>query len=162
MNKFQRKNPEKRFWAYVDKQSNGCWLWTGYLTNGYGRFKIHGERIMAHRWIYEKEKGAIPEGYEIDHICRQRNCVNPEHLEIVTPRENMARSLNQGARALREDKCIHGHDYTVENTYYSPRGYRRCRACMRIKDRKRAGTLKRRLSHRLASRRYRINQEIRR
>jgi hypothetical protein len=62
-----------------------CWLWQRSRTqNGYGLFSVHGKRCLAHRWLYEQTIGPIPEGLEIDHLCRVRHCVNPDHLEAVT------------------------------------------------------------------------------
>lgn len=92
-------NPEKRFSAKVDKDSSpdGCWLWTGWVNqNGYGQFSINGgEKWAAHRYAYTKAHGEIPEGLTIDHVyargCRNRHCVNPDHLEAVTQSENNAR-----------------------------------------------------------------------
>lgn len=86
-----RKTPAERFWAKVDT-SSGCWLWTGKTDRGgYGRFKVLGRLVNAHRWAWESERGPIPEGMEIDHVCRTHGCVNPDHMEVVTPSINKAR-----------------------------------------------------------------------
>lgn len=89
--------PEERFWLYVE-ELDGHWLWMGYvLPNGYGRFWTGTAYTGAHRWAHEYFIGPIPEGFEIDHLCRVRNCVRPEHLEAVDHRTNVLR----GAVKLR-------------------------------------------------------------
>ncbi len=122
--------PEVRFWAKVDK-SGDCWLWTARLShNGYGRFVNQA----AHRTAYEMLVGPIPEGMQLDHLCRVRRCVNPSHLEPVTPRENLMRSENQVAKHAAKTHCPHGHPYSGRNLYISPRGHRVCRACSHAGD----------------------------
>jgi hypothetical protein len=120
-----------RFWAKVDKTSS-CWLWAGATErNGYGRFNVTKKnQIPAHRWTYEQVNGPVPEGLELDHLCRVRNCVNPDHLEAVTHRENMRRSMSITGIRARQTHCIRGHEFDEKNTYIIPndRG-RACRAC---------------------------------
>jgi hypothetical protein len=105
-----------------------CWLWNRYLTKGYGHASVPGRRThqLAHRAVWELLVGPIPDGLELDHLCRVRSCVNPDHLEPVTPLENTRR-----APRSRITHCIHGHQYTEANTYRSPRG-RICRTCQRV------------------------------
>lgn len=125
------KTAAERFWAKVDLDGpNGCWLWTAKKTPGkhagYGVFAITAHvQPMAHRYAYELLVGPVPEGLVLDHLCRVRNCVNPVHLEPVTQRENIMRQLNTGT----ETHCPHGHEFTPENTYVAPKGYRQCREC---------------------------------
>ena len=86
---------EERFWRKVNK-TDRCWLWTGALTGkGYGSFgqTPPGGSVLAHRFAYIREFGAIPDGLVIDHLCRERRCVNPAHLEAVTNRENVVRGV---------------------------------------------------------------------
>ena len=85
---------EDRFWFYVDERDfNGCWNWTGNRTKpgarGYGKFGVGQREIVAHRFAFELLVGPVPEGFEIDHICRNRHCVNPSHLRLVTRKQNM-------------------------------------------------------------------------
>lgn len=115
-----------RFWAKVEK-TDTCWIWTGALNNcGYGVLRSDSVMYCAHRFSYERNVGEIPDGLEIDHLCRNRACVNPEHMEVVTHAENMRRRVPAGT-------CVNGHDYTLENTIQRRDGSRRCRACERAK-----------------------------
>ncbi len=130
--------PIERFLEKVDKDGplpdgeptlGNCWLWTAAKSDdGYGWFRIKVERnvrntVLAHRWIYEKTKGHIAATTEIDHLCRVRNCVNPDHLEAVSHRANMLRGAN-AAKA----HCPRGHTYSEGNTYRWGT-HRRCRIC---------------------------------
>ena len=119
-----------RFWRNV--RADGCWLWRGATFKaGYGAFSVAGHVALAHRLSYECWVGPIPHGLEIDHLCRVRSCVNPLHLEAVTPRENMRRGAGHGSEA----HCPHGHAYDEANTYRN-RGKRYCRECARAASRK--------------------------
>ena len=122
-----------RFMSYVSPEPNsGCWLWTGAATAGYGAFWAAPKMVKAHRFSYELHCGAIPEGKTIDHLCRVRFCVNPQHLEAVTRGENVRRST---AWLYQRNKthCPSGHAYSPENTHR--RGRRRyCIACRRVRD----------------------------
>lgn len=117
-----------------------CHTWTAAIGNhGYGVFHPRkGESVLAHRWIYEQTFGPVPEGLVIDHLCRNRQCVNTAHLEPVTNEENLRRGAGYGLRNGMRKECIHGHEYTPENTYVDPtKGTVRCRACGRARDRAR-------------------------
>ena len=120
----------------------GCWNWTlAPNDGGYGLARLGGKperRIMAHRWSWEHHVGPIPDGLQIDHLCRNKICVNPAHLEPVTPRENNLRSTSMAAIHARKTHCIRGHEFTDENTYRrGDNNARQCRACRRLYDAKR-------------------------
>lgn len=116
------------FWDKIDQRPDGCWHWTGSINGaGYGRFGRgqYGSRI-AHRLTYLALVGPIPDGLTLDHLCRVRHCVNPDHLDPVTHAENMRRG--HWAEATH---CANGHPWDKPNMYRDREGKRRCRACKR-------------------------------
>lgn len=125
-----RASVEDRFWSSVDK-SGECWLYVGSTVDpdGYARFYAHGRRHMAHRFAYELVVAPIPEGLQVDHLCKVRNCVNPAHLEPVTPKENNLRSESPAAKNAAKTRCVNGHVFTPENTYVHRGQARTCRTC---------------------------------
>lgn len=131
----QHRPFDERFWEKVDLRSDDeCWPWMASVTaDGYGQFWITTERrsVNAHRVAYELTVGQIPDGLEIDHLCRVRCCVNPTHMEPVTRAENARR-----ARAAITH-CPAGHEYDETNTYVYPSGARGCRTCR--KERRASG-----------------------
>ncbi|WP_205670220.1 HNH endonuclease signature motif containing protein [Amycolatopsis sp. CFH S0078] len=125
-----------RFWPKVAKTEGGCWIWLAAKDQGgYGKFKAD-RLVQAHRFSYELAKGAIPEGLQLDHLCRVRACVNPEHLEPVTIRVNLLRGETTTARRASQTHCERGHEFTPANTYRKPNGCRNCRECRRDSDRR--------------------------
>lgn len=134
----QRRRPlQERFWEKVNK-TDTCWLWTGATHSaGYGVINMCGggekSRLgYAHRLSYEWLVGPIPSGLHIDHLCRVRNCVRPDHLEPVTMEENIRRGApNPRGLGHSSQACPKGHPYSGENLYRTPKGFRNCRACRR-------------------------------
>jgi len=109
----------------------GCWEWVGSQTSdGYGQWRAFGEHV-AHRAVYRLLRGAIPEGLTLDHLCRNTGCVNPDHLEPVTIRENLLRGEGACAKNARKTHCLRGHPFNTDNTYLRKGGGRRCRTCDR-------------------------------
>lgn len=123
---------EERFWAKVNKTAT-CWLWTASLNrNGYGRFSVTRRKsVGAHRFAYESTNGPISEDLVLDHLCRVRHCVRPDHLEPVTTTENIRRSKP----SIVLNICKRGHEFTPENTRVTKVGYRQCRTCSRMRNR---------------------------
>ena len=128
-----------RFWSKVRVVESGCWEWQHSSVSGYGQFRPagNGKLVLAHRWAYEKCIGPIPAGLELDHLCRNRSCVNPLHLEAVTRRTNLMRSPFTWPR-IHADKavCKRGHPLSGENLRLSHLGHRICKACRKIHRRK--------------------------
>lgn len=126
---------------FAVEPNTGCWLWTAGLdSHGYGQFGITNRRgghlSRSHRVIYEHFKGPIPDGLHLDHLCRQRCCVNPDHLEPVTNRENCLRGDTVPAAHAAKTHCKNGHAFTPGNTYRTPQGHRRCRECCLLNERR--------------------------
>lgn len=126
-----------RFWSKVDK-SGECWEWTSTtLPGGYGTFRVAPQsrpdlqqKAVAHRVAYQLEVGPIPNGLQLDHLCRNRSCVNPAHLEAVTQQENIRRG--EVGRNMSDKKCCpKGHAYSSDNTRINASGARVCRLCQR-------------------------------
>ena len=129
---------DKRFWSKVDKSAGGCWLWTGYTNPaGYGRIcrrengkdKCH----LAHRYAWTQLVGPIEDGMTLDHLCRVRACVNPEHLEVVTQKVNVRRGNAPTIVTWRTGTCKRGH--SMADAHDTKKG-KRCRRCQQIAAKK--------------------------
>ena len=118
------KETMERFWIYTEKTPT-CWNWKGYKLRGYSQFRVNGRNLQAHRFAYEVFKGKIPESLTIDHLCRNRMCVNPDHLEAVTVKVNELRGETIAAKNVKKTHCPKGHPYSGTNS----RGNRVCRIC---------------------------------
>jgi hypothetical protein len=128
--------PEQRLRAKCGANENGCWIWSR-AFNGAGypsTMWLNGKVVLAHRASYLIFKGPIPDGLEIDHLCRDKRCVNPEHLEAVTRQTNLLRGTGFAARHARQTHCKRGHEFTDANTYISARGERVCRTCRAARE----------------------------
>lgn len=128
-------SPEGNFWVKVQK-TDTCWLWTGALDKGYGKFWFKQKIMQAHRVSWFLANGSFP-SLPLDHLCRNRACVNPAHLEPVTNKVNVLRGVGFAAQNAKKSCCKYGHPFSAENTYsYPARNMRQCRTCNRIRDRK--------------------------
>ncbi len=134
-----KKNTEADFYRYVNENGpvpdnnpelGPCWIWMGVIdsSQGYGKFFINGKQIWAHKFSF----GKVPAGKQLDHLCRNRKCVNPTHLEPVTRKENILRGEGFSAINARKTHCVNGHPFDGVNSYTKMRGIslrRICRAC---------------------------------
>lgn len=118
-------------------KTNGCWLWNAATNSkGYGVSWDGSRTVYAHRYVYELLKSEIPEGLHIDHLCRVVNCVNPDHLEPVTCKENVRRG-DVSLRHLSKTHCPKGHPYSGNNLITEKNGWRKCRVCVNAGKRRR-------------------------
>ncbi len=127
---------EERFWQRVLPEPNsGCWLWTGSISpNGYAVFWYRNKKNWTgHRYAYTSFKGPVPTGLDLDHKCRVRRCVNPDHLEPVTRLENLIRGDTKIGRSKRPH-CPHGHEWNEKTTRINRDGSRHCRECFRLRE----------------------------
>jgi hypothetical protein len=126
------KNTIQSIMRKVDK-SDGCWEWTGWKNSrGYGRVRYNGKFKQAHRIIYELLNGELPRYLVLDHLCRNKGCVNPSHLEPVTNKENILRGFSVPAKNARKTHCKHGHELSASNIYVYPQG-RVCKVCVAVR-----------------------------
>lgn len=141
MNKsYLSRRAERSVWSRLPqivadyRLTNGertCWEWKRSLSTGYGQIHVvgQGKRVYAHRVVWEMLNGPVPEGKELDHLCRNRCCINPAHLEPVTHSLNVRRSFTPPAVNAKKTHCKRGHEFTPENVYSKPDGGRVCRRC---------------------------------
>jgi len=131
---------EDRFWIRVDKNGpvpelrpelGPCWIWRGSVTpsTGYGAFWWKNRLSTSHRFAYEREGATVPDGLNIDHLCRNRRCVNSSHLEAVTTQVNLLRGVGMSAQHAAQTHCFRGHPFDLLNTRFDNKGRRHCRAC---------------------------------
>lgn len=129
----------------VEIQSNGCWFWLGRKTPaGYGSASLRGRNVRVHRLSYETFVGAISQGMVIDHLCRNRACANPDHLDVVTQKENLIRSIPYRPKSLKKPyACKRGHVFSETGFYIGRNGnghrHRRCRVCLLARAKSRRG-----------------------
>lgn len=128
-----------RFHKGYNVAESGCWEWVKCKdVNGYGMIGV-GSRVnksfkvaRAHKWAYEMLVGLVPDGMELDHLCRNRHCVNPSHLEPVSHKENIRRGINLNRERFM---CVAGHPLSGDNLYLAPSGKRQCKECQRRRSR---------------------------
>jgi len=138
---YARRPVKERLLEKVVAGPNGCIVWVGAKDrSGYGRINVKERARLAHRISYQHLVGEIPDGLELDHLCRNPSCINPNHLEPVTRKVNTDRGLcaeTHRKRFAAQTHCKHGHEYTPENTYRAPKtGKRHCKTCARLASQK--------------------------
>ena len=137
---------EIRFTSKYKRTESGCWEWiAGCFADGYAGYSFEGKMVRAHRYSYECLVGPIPDGLVIHHSCRNIKCVNPDHLEAVTNRENLIRGEGPvliGKFHKSKIQCPKGHMYSPSNTHIAPNGQRVCRECNRLRVARKRAALK--------------------
>lgn len=130
---YERKDVKERFFnKYTVNPLTDCWEWNKPKKNGYGQFYHNGTMRRSHIFSYELYYGNVPEGMVLDHLCKNKACCNPDHLETVSQKTNVRRGRAGESckeRAFLQTHCKRGHKFTVDNTYVSKVGARHCRAC---------------------------------
>jgi len=128
-------SPDERFAERI-MPAESCEIWVGNMNaNGYGRISVGGKHVLAHRYAWERANGPVPDGMELDHLCRNHACVRLSHLEPVVHRVNVLRGEAHCAVVVRTGVCKRGHSYDEQNTHVGPDGKRYCRACRAMRAR---------------------------
>lgn len=122
---------KKKIIGRKETDKNDCWNWSGAKRKGYGMIKVGMKQMSVHRVLYEILVAPIPEGYVIDHLCRNKSCINPAHLQPVTSKENTLRGTSFAAINSKKTHCPKGHEYTQENLGKNKAGRRVCKQCNR-------------------------------
>ena len=143
-NQYVQRPIQDRFWEKVNKNGpmpetrpelGPCWVWTaGLNAYGYGHFWDGDKTIGSHQWLYESQHGPTPSGSNLDHLCRNKPCINPHHLESVPVGANNLRGVGWGALNARKTHCPQGHPYDEANTHIGRDGYRYCRICRQVQS----------------------------
>lgn len=138
----KHERPVQRFWRMTAKGPDPaeCWIWLGSRAThrgGYGQFSVeHGTVVRAHRWLYERLVGPIPDGHHLHHTCETPMCVNPSHLVPCSPAQHFRLTESPALQRSRQTHCVRGHLLNDANTYLRPdTGHRMCRECRRIRNR---------------------------
>lgn len=135
-----RKTPIERFTEKYIVTSCGCWIWIASIgSHGYGQLGLNDKIVTAHTFSYNNFIGLIPDGLELDHLCRNRSCVCPWHLETVPHKINMKRGINLFGNNIHNKSktyCPQGHPYNADNTYIGDHNDRQCRICRANADKR--------------------------
>ncbi len=132
-----KRTVEQRFLSKIVSDEIDCWQWQGAKEkNGYGKFTVGKVTMTAHRFAFDRFRGAIPNHLTCDHLCRNTSCVNPWHIELVTMRENLLRGNTFQARNAAKRHCPKGHPYSGDNLYHIPTGGRGCKTCRREQNKR--------------------------
>lgn len=126
-------HPAQHFWAKVHLAPSGCWEWQGWINaGGYGQIRTCGKNWAVHRFVFTLLGFVIPSVLSIDHLCRNRRCVNPDPLVPVPIRTNVLRGIGPSAQNAKKERCKRGHALTDNNVYRYSDGRRSCRQCARM------------------------------